>query len=221
MNYKKTIRDSNIAFKIKKNAVIIFDIWVKNARKEYNLSSDFFIEAENGVIEKDFIDSFEKAILDLIEEKSAEKKKTPGWSYGFLCGSLQGRIDVCWYNRYILEKSEDFKDLLKMKALISYLNYDDFIVGKIAKVYDFLVKDKIKPVDLFENKNSNIYPFSEYSGSVKNYEFQENIIRILSENLEIKIMELLDRQGDNCCPDIDTYLTIDEVVEIVGKEHFA
>lgn len=50
----------------------------------------------------------------LVNEKSKEKKSISGWSFGYICGYMQGSLNVKWSNRYLIETSKEFADLMKI-----------------------------------------------------------------------------------------------------------
>ncbi len=222
MNYLNKIKQSELAFKIKGIANDVFKKWLKNAQKTYDLTPEFIKKIENDQVDKFFLNHLEDAIHSLVEKTSGEKKEIPGWSFGYLCGHLAGSIDVEWVNKYIIEPSVEFEDLLKIKAIISGFKSDNTLVKTTNIIYNLLLKNRVQPTDLIKSQKSKIIPISGYDDSalIKDNEFKKDIIRILSKDLELKILALLDKKKDNCCPDITSYLDIQVIKQIVGKEHF-
>jgi hypothetical protein len=222
MNYNKRIRQSRFGFKVKKIAADIFNKWMENAQSVYGLSPDAINTIGQEQVDEVFIEHLEKAIISLTEEESPEKTTIPGWGFGFLCGYVQGSIDVYWVNKYIIEPGREFEELLKLKSMILCLNFDDSTVNKIFLIYSHLLQDRIHVSDLVQNENSNIIPIKKFDNSslIQRNAFKKEIIEILSNELTQKIMTLLENKKENCCPDITGYLDINDMIEIAGEEHF-
>ncbi len=223
MDYKKKISNSGIAFKIKNISKQVFSRWLENAKEVYNLSPELFNKIKDDEVGNIFLDHLEKAIRALVEEKSDDKKSIRGWSFGYLCGHLQGSIDAEWVNKYIIEPSKEYGDLMKIKAIIEYFNLDDISSEKIFFIYNYLIAQRIQPTESPEVTSSNVISIFKHKDSdqVKKNEFKKNIIDILSKELELKYMKLLNNKHKTCCPDITEHLNVQDIKHIVGEEQFA
>ena len=223
MDYKKKITNSGIAFRIKSISKQIFSQWLENAKDVYGLSPELFNKIKDDEVENTFLAHLERAIEALVENKSDKKKSIRGWSFGYLCGHLQGSIEVEWVNKYIIEPSQEYEDLMKIKAIIEYLNFDDTSLDKIFSIYQYLITQRIQPTGSIEVTSSNVISIFKHKSlnQVKENEFKENINDILSKELELKFMKLINKKNDICCPDISKYLDIQDIKNIAGEKQFA
>lgn len=114
-------------------------------------------------VEDVFIDHLEKAIKTLVEEKSEEKKLIKGWSFGYVCGYLRGSIDVEWVNKYIIKQSKEYKDLMKIKAIIAYLKWDQSSLDKIFSIYKYLIDQRVQSTEIVESTSSNVISILKYT----------------------------------------------------------
>jgi len=67
-------------------------------------------------------------------------------------------------------------------------------------------------VSIFKRKHVNISKIDD---------FKMSIVELLSNDIEAKIMSLLDSGHYDCCPSLDKYFDYNEIVQIAGDEHFA
>lgn len=223
MDYKKKIKRSSLAFRISKISKEVFAVWLENAKTAYNLQADLIDKIQNDRVEDVFLDYLAAAIKVLVEDKSIEKKTVPGWFFGYVCGNVQGRLEVTWYNKYILETGIEYENIIKIKAVIEYFKLDTLLLDEIGKIYSHLLEQRVPPsvdkwdvfpnvVSIFKGKND---------GSAKIDDFKNSIVELLSTDLEAKILTLLNLQHYDCCPDLDKYFDYDEIVQIAGDENFA
>lgn len=198
-------------------------MWLENAKAAYSIQTDFIDKIQNDKVEDAFLDCLADAINTLVEDKSIEKKSVKGWSFGYVCGYVQGRLDVAWYNKYIVETGRDYEDIMKIKAVIEFFKCDALLLDRIGSVYSYLLEQRVQPavnkwdvspnvVSIFKRKNVSIS---------KNDDFKLSIVELLSTDLEAKIMSLLSTKHYDCCPCLDSYLDYNEIVQIAGEEHFA
>ncbi|MBV5339668.1 MAG: hypothetical protein J0665_08910 [Deltaproteobacteria bacterium] len=223
MNYKKKIKNSPLAFRINSISKEVFTIWLENAKTAYNLKPDLINKIQNDKFEDVFLNYLSDAIKILVEDKSLEKKTVPGWSFGYVCGNVQGKLEVTWYNKYILEASIEYENILKIKAVIEYFKLDTLLLDKIGTIYSHLLEQRVQPsvdkcevspnlISIFKYKNKN---------NSKIDDFKSSIVELLSTDIQAKILTLLNLQHYDCCPDLDKYFNFDEIVEIAGHENFA
>jgi hypothetical protein len=223
MDYKKKIKRSPLAFRISKISKEVFAVWLENAKTAYNLQADLIDKIQNDKVEDVFLDYLAAAIKVLVEDKSIEKKTVPGWSFGYVCGNVQGRLEVTWYNKYILETGIEYENIIKIKAVIEYFKLHTLLLDEIGKIYSHLLEQRVPPsvdkwdvfpnvVSIFKGKNDS---------SAKIDDFKNSIVELLSTDLKAKILTLLNLQHYDCCPDLDKYFDYDEIVQIAGDENFA
>lgn len=222
MDYNKRIRSSSLIFTLKKTSELVFSQWLKCAKDFYNLPTEFVESIKSDDVEPVFIEHLEKAINALVENKSDEKVQIKGWSYGYLCGYLEGCINVTWTNKYIIEPSKEYEDMIKIKSIIEYINWNESSSKHMLSIYNYLINKRIKPLELKGNIPDNVVTISSHTKSDKNKEneFKISIIDLLSDELKSRILSSLEEKQCDCCPSLDEYLDYSDVKKIVGNEHF-
>lgn len=223
MNYKKKIRQSILVFKIKSIAEKVFSTWLENASVIYDLSPTYIERIKDDETESIFLERLNSAINSLVKEKSDDKKSIKGWSFGFLCGHIQGGIDVEWVNKYVIEPSKDYENLMKLKAIKEFINFDDTSFDQIFLINQYLNSKRTQPLGETEFSSSNIKSIFDHKNSsgIKISKFKHDMNDFLKSELEFKYMKILNSKNRTCCPDITHYLDENMIAEIVGKEHFA
>lgn len=223
MNYKKKIKSSPLAFRINSISKEVFTIWLKNAKTAYNLKSDLIDKIQNDKVDDLFLNYLADAIKILVEDKSIEKKTVQGWSFGYVCGNVQGKLEVTWYNKYILESSIEYENIMKIKAVIEYFKMDALLLDKIGNIYSYLLEKRVQPSVEKSEVLSNVISIFKYKNknSSRIDDFKSSIVELLSTEIQTKILTLLNLQHYDCCPDLDEYLNYDEIVQIAGHENFA
>lgn len=222
MTNKKKIRQSILTFKIKDIAEKVFSIWLDNASFVYDLSPEYIDKIKDDDVDDIFLDHLDRAIKSLVHDKSDEKKSTKGWSFGFLCGHIQGSIDVEWVNRYVIEPSKEYENLMKAKAIKEFINLDNASFEKIFLIYEQLISKRVQPLEKTEYSSSNIKSIFDHenSNSIKFNKFKKDMNDFLLKEFEFKYMKILNSKNRTCCPDITYYLDETVIVKIVGNEHF-
>ena len=218
----KKIRNSRLSFTIKKTSEQVFSQWLKCAKVVYDLPESFVESIKFDDHEDLFIKHLEGAISDLVESKSDKKTNIKGWSFGYLCGHLEGSIDVTWTNKYIIEPSKDYEDMMIIKAIISYVNFDKNLSKDIFSIYNYLIESRIDPIELKNNIPKNVVSIlnHEKSNKIQENKFRKKIIDLLSNDLKDKFFNSLENKKQNCCPSIMDYFDYNVIREVVGKEHF-
>jgi len=223
MSHKKKIRKSALTFKIKDLANKIFSMWLDNASFVYDLPSEYIdrIKNDNDEVESIFLDHLDLAINSLVNNDS-DKKSIKGWSFGFLCGHIQGSIDVEWFNKYVLEPSKEYENLMKAKAIKEFINFDKASFEKIFLIYEHLISEQVLPLEKTAFSSSNIKSIFNHKNSslIKLNTFKSDMNDFLYQDFEVKYMKMLNSKKSTCCPELTGYLDESFIIEIVGKEHF-
>jgi hypothetical protein len=214
--FKCRIRKSAVMFKINRIASDVFAQWLKNAKFVHGIEPQLLDRIKDDEVRDVFIDHLASAIKSFIEEKSDKMTATKGWSYGYICGYIQGRIDVSWYNKYVLELSSEYENLLKLKSIIEYLKYDGNVMDRIHHIYDHLLSQRIQPTDNMYSSDKIVSILSHKNSKlIKKNEFKKSLIELLSSHIEKQMLLLLDANSHDCCPDISVYVTYDDMIEIL------
>jgi len=223
VDYKKRIIDSGLIFSIKDISNQVFSQWIKDATVVYDLSQEFVDKVKNDSFEEIFLDNLLEAIESLVEDKSIEKQSVKGWAFGFLCGHIQGALNIFWVNKYILEPSKEYENLMRIKAIREWINFDSESLDKIHNIYKYLIEQRIQPDEKINISEKNIIQMNKYKDldKLKINQFKDEMIESMSEELMIKHYKLLDKKKTNCCPKITPFFDINEIKQIIGSEHFA
>ena len=90
-------------------------------------------------------------------------------------------------------------------------------------IYDYFISHKKQVVDKDEKLPSNVVSLIQ-RGKLKNTRrerYRKEFHDYFEELLKSNYMSLVQTYDFMCCPDLTKYLDEDEVVNIVGKKHFA
>jgi hypothetical protein len=221
MNYTVIIKDSPLSFSLIGISAQLIAGWLSMAKQKYQLPYLNGIHIDPQQVEEDLVATLSSAIHSLVNEKSLEKKAIPGWSFGYLCGYAQGELNVIWSDRYLIVPSQKFEDLLKLKAICQALKIDQ-IWQPIAKVYEYVLKNKhqwggseeqfLQPISLVKNKNHQ---------PVETKKCRDEFMGYVNHIFFEKYKSLLNSHDAKCCPDLTNYLDKQEVIKLVGVEHFS
>ena len=223
MSYQQNIRRSSLRFSLRKVAVRLVTSWLECAKINYDIGGVGDFDCDESEAENDFVEHLSRAIESLVNNKSREKKSIPGWSFGFICGHTQGALNVKWSNQYLIEPSKEFEGLMKIKTIIEIFKIDNDIPRKIEIVYNYLTNHKNQVANeeggLPNNVISLIQRRKIQNTSREKYknEFDGYFRSLLMTNY----LSLLQDYDFMCCPDLTEYLNEREVMDIVGREHFA
>jgi len=223
MNYQRNIRNSSLRFTLRKAAIKLVVNWHECAKIKYNNSNTIEFSYDELEVENDLVDNLSSAIKSLVRDKSRGKKSTPGWSFGYICGHVQGGLNVKWSNQYLVEPSKEFEDLMKLKTIMELLKIDADALSKIEIIYNYFTTHRNGVANEKERLPDNVISLVQ-RGKLKNNdkvryrkEFNEYFEKLFMTNY----MSLLETYDAMCCPDLTEYLNEREVINLVGKEHFA
>ncbi|MBN2617191.1 MAG: hypothetical protein JXR64_02630 [Spirochaetales bacterium] len=157
------------------------------------------------------IDKLEEAI-SLLSTKIPSKKNNKEWSYGFVCGFIQGGLDVFWYNKFILEQSREFQKLLMVKALVIYIMNDKTDSDKIYDIYTLINNKDVKDdINIFKQKNKDQFLIKD---------FKTQLVDFLKNEISLELNQIFDRDKLSYCPDITNYIGILDFQNILPKDFF-
>ncbi len=223
MNYQQIIRRSSLGFVLREISIQLITGWVGNAKEKYDVPGIDSIGFDAQAVEENLVTHLASAIETLKNEKSHEKKFTPGWSFGFLCGHVQGALNVKWSNQYLIETSNDFKDLMKLRTILEIITLDSDLSKKIEIVYEYYLKSGEQIAKEDEPMPANVVPLVQ-TGKLqsKNAEMYRNEFKKYFKKLLVaEYLYLLRTYDRMCCPNLTNYLNEREILDIVGSEHFA
>jgi len=221
MNYEQ-INKSSLSLKISNISTKIFYQWIKNAKIAYGLNDGDIKQVSSAILREEFVQHLMSAINSLLKENH-EEKSISGWSFGYLCGHIQGSLNVKWSNKYIIEQSKEFEDLMIIKSVIGLIELDDSFATKLMIIYDYFLGQRIQPMETIKPLPKKVISIDDKRyRQKKNEHFRKTeAIRYLNDILITNFMSLLNKYETMCCPDITEYLDEQEIKDIVGWEHFA
>jgi len=223
MDYQKIIKSSNLKFSIKRISVQLITNWFACTKIKYDISNVANFVIDELEVENDFVDHLSSAIDSLINNKSWKKRTIPGWSFGYLCGHIQGALNSKWINQYLIEPSKEFEDLMKIKAILEILRIDSDVSRKLEIIYDYFISHKKQAVDKDEKLPSNVVSLIQRGKLIntRREKYRKEFHDYFEDILKSNYMSLIQTYDFMCCPDLTKYLDEHEVVNIVGKKHFA
>ncbi len=221
MQYEQKIRQSPLYFRIKPIAVDLAKHWFDCAKLQYaSLSMEPVQSDDNAeVFRHDLLKALSDA-LHSVEDKPVDKKSVAGWSHGFVCGHIEGALNILWTNRYLLEPSNDFKGLIRIKTLLTLLQTDDELSRKIQPVYQHFLRHFNSPFDEAEPLPENVIPLSAASQPDQVTECRKGFEEYFSQLLLTRYLDTLDLYKVKYRPNLFDYISQNELADIVGQEHF-
>lgn len=126
--------DKALQDKIKYISFQMFRDWSANAQIQFP-DYDFTIIDET-ILVNNLSDSIKAAVNALREKEESLERMISGFDVGFVQGFIQSNLNGHWYHEYIRKRSNDYKTLMTLKALISYLDIEDVALIKINEIYE-------------------------------------------------------------------------------------
>ena len=127
-----------IETKLAPSAFNLFRCWTARVN-----SSDNIVIKDEQVLVDDLRDTFHDAVRSLAEKDMTDKPV--GWDVGFVLGFVGGSLGVKWHHDYVVRNSDEYKAFAALKAIESYLTFDELTRVRIDKLYDHVA-----------NENSNL-----------------------------------------------------------------
>ena len=210
----KILEKSPLFFKIKNSASLIFNAWKDQLKLKY---PHFIFKTDTEKLENDLQEYFCRALESLFKEESRDDRKILGWQEGYVCGFVSSSISVHWCSQYIYTQTNEYKELMFLKSIIIYLDFDHITLQKLAKVYRHLIHEKadvgvpndmtnLKIVSLEELKS-----FYEPDESFFSY-FKNFLESTIIEKHEIAFQKIL---ANNFYPDLDVFFKHNEITSLI------
>jgi len=223
-DFLEIIRSSPVASKLPMVALKVFEEWKSRAVLVYKSDPFRTRSAPSGDVVDDFAGRLADALRSLVLDKPPEKKSIPGWSYGYVCGYVQSSLDVEWYDRFFFGTSQQIRTMMKVKALAEYLRLEPGSIEKILRIYDYLEGRGLAPIDTASITDSDILHLDDFrdrgsQSRARNERSRTELITYLENHLRKRYVAIMKSKRLECAPDIGKYLTCQDVLEMVGKEH--
>ncbi|MBT4836297.1 MAG: hypothetical protein HON94_03010 [Methylococcales bacterium] len=206
---KRIIRDSPINFRIKRFSPEIFSIWKRNINR-------MDLTETNDKILEDVIDSIVSALSTIKKNKDIKSQST-SISYAFVCGHIQGRLDGIWHNRYIIQKSSTFKELLLLKSMMLGVIDDQAKLLEIQSIYDSLLEENFLDDNPINSENV-VYLNKFHANSTQNPDdFKNKLKSFLEETLLLKYDQIIKKNPEIFCPDIQPFFSLEEIIHLIKQ----
>ncbi len=192
----------------------LFREWTKNAKLDFP-NNDFTIVDES-IIVRDVNDSLSSSLKCLVKEEKIESRKKEGYDFGFIIGFLQGNLNVHWHNEYIVKRTDKYKEFVIIKAILSYLKFDELAGIRINATFESLLKEDLNlytyDYDISEKK------FDKYGidDIEDEYNFNNNsVITYLENRSKEQIIEIVDIKEPNYLSNIEYIIEKDIINDLI------
>lgn len=197
-NIINDLAKSFLIFKVESIAQSVFDIWCAKVKEHH---AGYSFNEKKDKLVKDILHSFSAGIIALNQERYNEKPI--GWSIGFLKGFVSSNLATHWYGEYVFPQSESYKEIMALKSVISYLDFDNETVSKLYNIHNhYLKKDQhneVVSIDIEENTDNilfiNKYRDGNYAEVTEFKSFLHKYLTgLLAEEVEKKWMNREDSE---------------------------
>lgn len=215
MDCKRAFVDSSFGSRLGELAPFLLDQWLECAGREYGISNiRSRVDVNRFSALDDFIDILFSA-LDSLSKKSPESAMSFFGSYGFICGFVQGGLNVRWTDSFIVEYTTEFKDLLKLKTVLEILKHDRRLAKKVDIYYDYyLDSNGIRSDRTFTDNTAPVIEHSEGRGFGKG-KYTDEFCAYFEKSVVEGFQSLHRKYNRMCCPDLTDYLDRREVRELL------
>jgi hypothetical protein len=194
----------------------LFRHWTKNAAYDYP-DLDFTIVDERTLV-TDLKEAFERAVEMLTETEKTEKRRIPGYDYGYIIGFVQGKINSLWGFEYITKQGKDFKRFLINKALLVYLEYEPISAIKIKAIYEKMYEESsnIEYLD-YELPQNRITDYKIDELHDNNFSSDKNnpVIIFLKNQISEQLLNLIKIEVKDYLPKMEEYVSRKLVRELI------
>ncbi|MCE3230208.1 MAG: hypothetical protein K0R76_472 [Alphaproteobacteria bacterium] len=215
--YIKFIEKSPLVFKIKKVAPEIFAIWKKHMQKQHPA---YQCNADPNTLVQDIKDSFNSALESLFKDSRKDKRNTPGWAIGFILGFVPSNLATHWLYEYIYNQTEEYKELMALKATILYLDFDQTTISKIEKIHKYLIDNKAYIHKDCESVDKNVISINKFMKNKEKQHANKNFSNLLIKYLEKIMLEKHEHifnkiSENNYFPKIDQFFSDNEISDLI------
>ena len=152
MTNTNEVNISSIAEKLPSAAFGLFRFWTDKV----GLSEKTTIKNEQILIH-DLKNSIEQAVKSLLLKENLDGKPM-GWDIGFVLGFTGSNLERGWHHDYITRNSETYKTFAGLKAIETFLKFDDLAKIRINEMYRYFMENdsNIAGIELDTDKNDFI-----------------------------------------------------------------
>ncbi|MFH1005643.1 MAG: hypothetical protein V1781_09180 [Bacteroidota bacterium] len=207
----------DIKLKIKNISFQMFRDWTKNAIKKYP-DYDFTIIDES-ILLNDLIQTIKSAVKSLKEEEVLNRKKQD-YDVGFIRGFIHGNLNLHWYHEYIRKRSQDYKDLMILKAIQLYFDMEEISTIKIENLYKKIYQSEMNLENIFVKVDKKKFAHFgiDYLPPELDESRHENLIACFIENqIKEKIASILKNVDESFLLKIENYFNDDDIKQIIDE----
>ncbi len=217
------VKNHPLIFKIKKVALEFFNEWKLSLDDVYK---NFVFEINEKSLIDDMVRSFSKALSSLFREEKQDNRRRYGFSVGFIQGYVSSNLSVHWSSKYVLPRTEGYKELMLLKTISSYLKVDLLTMHRLEKLYQYYLDNTIitKSIDYQNTTDLNVIDlqkFKQKSKQKKDYQqptasFQKFTDDYFYELLTKRCNIILDELKFKTYPELDKFFTYEEINNLVN-----
>lgn len=207
----------DINAKINNISFQMFRDWTKNAKSKYP-DYDFTINDET-ILQNDLFKAIKSAVKSLNDKEGLNRNKQ-GYDVGFIWGYIHGNLNLHWYHEYIRKRSQDYKDLMILKAIQLYFDLEEISSIKIESLYKKIYQSDVNLENILikVNKKEFTHFNINYLPSDLKESQHENLVAIFIENqTKEKIASILKNVDESFLPEIENYFDDNDIKQIIAE----
>lgn len=221
-DFENTLRNSGTRFELEGIASEIFCIWIKTAGLEHNVAAAKAQKySSNGQLNEDFTNCFLDAFRSEKSIGTQEKRARNEWSYGYICGYIQGNLETKWYDQFIFKRSEKYRELLETKALIEFLKLSSAPSESIGQIHEHLLHEESGIIEETNTSSGNVFYLKDRKGTagVKANEIQKRLVGKLEKSLLLDYYKTVEGESEHMfCPDVTDYFSCEKIESFLNCE---
>ena len=219
---KAKLRHSSLTFGLKRIAEKIFHQWLDNAATTFSFSEQFIEQIKDDDMTPALTEQLLEALHLLVSTKTEQDKAKPSWSFGFVCGHIEGSLEVTWVNKYVIQHSKEYRDLLKLLALKNVLMSDKAVINNVHEMYQHLLQNSATNPLVQSMPSTNVINIGQHqkTNQARLNLFESEMDTFLTESITSLHISLLSSKEEACNLNVIDHISEAQLIEIVGQEHF-
>ena len=211
------IKKSPLLFTLRTIAPEIFHLWHQHVCEIYSTAAPE--EQDDDRLLADMLEAFAGALESAQSDKHAESRQRSGWTHGYICGFVEGKLDTVWYNRYVLPHTGEYKQVLLLKSLLELFEADPQTRGKLWAMYQYISREFVFQhygihMDIPAQQMENVVRLADYDPTNQRAvaELWQWAKQHWEQQLEQQYITLLSRHDrHDGVPDLTQYMSEEEI----------
>jgi hypothetical protein len=212
MNYR-AIEDD-----LESTAFSMFRDWTGSAQQSYPDLS--FVIKEEAVLVSDLKEVIVSALSNLNknDDRLFRSIFMPGWDIGYVYGFIEGKLNQLWLHEYIVKQSEEYRHIMVLSALQSYLQSDDPVQAAILHRYRQLLHEDVNLAECNDTFQEFTIDYKKLSISTTGNDVDDcHLITTSIEKLRVSmIFACTRRDTPNFLPSVDRYFTTEQIRRLIA-----